>query len=346
MNRRSIFALLLLAALGVCAGIAFGPGGRADTPTKADTAKIMQDIRRNGKLPGGASYWRHAEVLYSGKKRTIEATLLSAKAGKGEKRATTPPRKKAGMRSSLTTVGGEGLPPGFGKGFTWDRADNEILLVMFINAADPFGISIEGMQAGDQVQVLAASGIASFSEDKGNPLASSIVGLVAAGAKVVLGTAGAPEVAPAIDAAEAFARDQFKATNAKTKRRDAFGVDPSSGHKAKEEGGLLVCLPEAGGTYYSGDGDHKGRWIKPDGVRTDDHLPAHVFGGFFPIQGDPGHNTRTARQSGPMYVTAWDWKFEDNAGFYKVFVKLTKGNGLPPIVIEKKGSTAKPKSKR
>src|SRR5436190_1436422 len=83
------------------------------------------------------------------------------------------------------TVGGDDLPPGFGKGFVWDRADNEVLLVMFINAADPLGISIEGMQAGDQVQVLAASGIASYSEDKGNPLASSIVGLVAAGAKVV-----------------------------------------------------------------------------------------------------------------------------------------------------------------
>jgi hypothetical protein len=348
MKRRTFFALLVLPALAVCVGAAFGPDGRADTPTKADMAKIKEAIQRNGKLPGGASYWRHAEVLHRGKKRMIEATPLKAKIGKVEKRATTSPKKKAGIHSSLTTVGGEGLPPGFGKGFTWDRADNEILLVMFINAADPLGISIEGMQAGDQVQVLAASGIASFSEDKGNPLASSIVGLVAAGAKVVLGTTGAPEIAPAIDAAEKFAKEQFKATNAKTKRRDAFGVDPSSGHKAKEEGGLLVCLPEAGGTYYSGDGDHKKRWIKPDGVRTDDHLPAHVSGAFFPIQGFTGHNTRIARQSGPMYVTAWDWKFEDNAGYYKIFVKLTKGSGPPPDdpILLKKGSTAKPKSKR
>ena len=53
---------------------------------------------------------------------------------------------------------------------------------------------------------------------------------------------------------------------------------------------------------------------------------------FFPRQGFGEHNTRTVRQSGPMYVLAWDWKFEDNAGFYKVFVKLTKGNGKPPIV--------------
>jgi hypothetical protein len=345
MNRRSSLALLVLPALAVCAGVAFGPASRADTQTKAEMAKIKEAIRRNGKLPGGANYWRYAEALHRGKKRTIAATPLK-KAGPGDKRPAAALKANAVTRHSLTTVGGDGLPAGFGKGFTWDRADNEVLLVLFINAADPLGVSIEGMQAGDQVQVLAASGVASFSEDTGNPLASSIVGLVAAGVKVALGDKDTPQVAAAIDAAEQFAKDLFKATNAKTKRRDAFGVDPSSGHKAREEGGLLVCLPDAGGTYYSGDGDHQGRWIKPDGTRTDDHLPAHVLGSFFPVQGDFSHNTRTAGQSGPMYVTAWDWKFEDNAGFYKVFVKLTKGNGLTTPPIERKGPAAKPKSKK
>ncbi len=207
---------------------------------------------------------------------------------------------------------------------------------MFINAADPLGISIDGMQAGDKVQVMSASGVASFSEDKGNPLASSIVGLVATGANVAVTAAGAPEVAPVITAAEKFAQDQFKATNAKTLRRDAFGVDPGSGHKARQEGGILVCLPEAGGTFYSGNDDHKERWIKGKGERTNESLPAHMFyAAFFPRQGFGEHNTRTAGQSGQMYVVPWDWKFEDNAGFYKVFVKLTKGNGPPPVVIER-----------
>src|SRR5262249_1789409 len=145
-----------------------------------------------------------------------------------------------------------------------------------------------------------------------------------------------PQAVPAIDAAEKFAKDQFKATNAKTKRRDAFGVDPGSGHKAREEGGLLVCLPEGGGTYYSGDGDHRKRWIQGDGGRTDDHSPQHMYGFFFPRQGEPTHNTRMVRQSGQMFVLAWDWKFEDNAGFYKVFVKLTRGNGLPPQPIPRR----------
>jgi hypothetical protein len=246
----------------------------------------------------------------------------------------------AGGTKSTLTVGGEGLPAGFGSGFTWDRVDQEALLVIFINAADPLGISIDGLQGGDKVQVMSASGIASYSEDKGNPIASSIVGLVAKGANVAISAAGAPEVVPIINAAEEFAREQFKATNAKTKRRDAFGVDPSSGHKARQEGGLLVCLPEAGGIFYSGNDDHKDRWIKQNGVRSDDHLPVHVFGAFFPMQGLASHNTRIVQQSGQMYVTAWDHIFGDNAGFYKVFVKLTKGNGLPdPIILNKKGKS-------
>ncbi len=64
-----------------------------------------------------------------------------------------------------------------------------------------------------------------------------------------------------------------------------------------------------------------------------------MFGAFFPRQGEAVHNTRTVRQGGPMYVVPWDWKFEDNAGFYKVFVKLKKGNGPVPDVILRKTPT-------
>lgn len=345
MFRRTSLALKLLTPFALGAWLVAQPATGADGPAKkaaakappakapaakTDPKKLTADIQRAGKLPGG-SYWQMAEARHSAKKQTVAARpMLKAKAGATALAA-------AGGKSSLTVVGGDGLPAGFGKGVTWDRADPEALLVMFINAADPLGISIDGMQAGDTVQVMSASGVASFSEDKGNPLASSIVGLVATGANVAVTAAGHPEVAPVITAAEKFAQDQFKATNAKTKRRDAFGVDPGSGHKAKQEGGILVCLPEAQGTFYSGDGDHKERWIKPDGTRADDKLPAHIFSGsaFFPRQGFGGHNTRTASQTGQVYVVPWDWKFEDNAGFYKVFVKLTKGNGPPPVVIER-----------
>ncbi len=346
MNRRYFCALLTLPALAVCVGAA-GPPGRPAPQTKAGMAAVKDAIKRGGKLPGGANYWRHAEALHRGKKRTIAATPLLAKAGPGDKRPAAALKANAVTRHSLTTVGGDGLPAGFGKGFTWDRSDNEVLLVLFINAADPLGISIDGMQAGDQLQVLSASGIASFSKDKGNPLASSIVGLLAAGGKVAAGAEGVPEINPVIDAAEQFAKDQFKATGSRRELRDAFGVEPASGKMARQEGGLLVCMPEAGGTFYSGDDGHKERWVKPDGTRSDEHLPAHFnYAAFFPRQGYGDHNTRVAQQSGPLYVLAWDWAFDDNAGFYKVFVKLTKGNGLQPPVIERKGANVKPKAKR
>ena len=336
MLRRTLFLLQFLTPLALGAGLAATPAAGADA--KADARKAADDIAKSGKLSGGANYWRLAEARHPGKKKSLAAKPF-------QKPKAAPGALAPAGRSSLTVVGGDGLPEGFGKGFTWDRAEDEALLVAFINAADPLGVSFDGLREGDTVQVLSASGVASFSEDKGNPTASSIVGLVAAGASVAVTAAGAPEVVPVVKAAEDFAKDQFKATNAKTKRRDTFGVDPGSGHKARQEGGILVCLPEAGGTYYSGDGDHKARWVKGDGVRTDDKLPAHVYGSFFPRQGESAHNSRVVRQSGQVYVVPWDWKFEDNAGFYKVFVKLKKGNGPPPVVIERKAAATNPKPK-
>jgi hypothetical protein len=228
-------------------------------------------------------------------------------------------------------------PQGFGKGFVWDRKDEQILLVLFINAADPLGISISGVQTGDTIQVTSAAGIASYTEDKGNPLASSLVGLIGAGAKVGLGLGGFPEAAPFVDAAESFAKDQFKATNAKHKLRDSFGVDPGSGHKARQEGGVLISMPEASGPYYSGDGDHKNRWIKAPGDRTDTNRPVHVVAGFFPRQSDSLHNTRPITGNGQVYVTPWDWQFDDNAGYYKVFVLLNRAppSGSGPIILRR-----------
>ncbi len=326
MKRHWFFAVVVVPVLAVGAGFVLGPASRAGGG-KAERDKINAVIKSKGKIEGGANYWSLAEGWRGGKKRTIAAVPLNHKANSKEPQTIgTSPK-----RSSLTIVGGAGLPKEFGVGFTWDRADQQALLVMFINAADPLGVSIDGLKAGDHLHVLSATGIASYSEDKGNPTASSIVGLVAKGANIALAAAGAPEAAPLVNAAEEFAQEQFKATNVKTKRRNAFGVDPGSGHKARQEGGLLVCLPEAGGIFYSGDGSHKDRWIKEGGDRSDTNRPAHVVGCFFPKQGENSHNNRIVRQDGQAYVTAWDWKFEDNAGFYKAFVKLTRAIGPPTV---------------
>jgi len=339
MLRRIHLLLQVLTPVALATGVVATPAPAADGRAQAAAAKAADEIKRTGKLSAG-SYWPLAEALHGGARRTGPArAMLTPKApaaGRGGAALANP----AG-RSTVTTVGGAGLPAGFGQGFAWDRSQDEALLVLFINAADSLGVRIDGLQAGDQVQVLQATGIASFSEDEGNPLASSLVGLAAAGVDVGITALGAPEVAPLVDSAKSFAQDQFKATHAKTKRRDPFGVDPGTGHKAREEGGVLVCLPQAGGTFYSGDGDHKGRWIQGDGTRTDDHRPAHMgSAAFFPRQNvtDP----YTATQPGSMFVLAWDWKFEDNAGFYEVVVKLKKGSSVPPPPILKKSPSQTP----
>ena len=162
MFRTTVRTLSILTPLALCVCLVAGPVAGAPPRPKADAAKLaVEDIKKNGKLAGGANYWRMAEARFAVQKKTVMAKpLLKPKAG----------LVAAAGRSSLTVVGGDGVPAGFGKGFTWDRAENEAVLVLFINAADPLGVSIDGLQAGDEVQVMSASGVASYSEDKGNPL--------------------------------------------------------------------------------------------------------------------------------------------------------------------------------
>ena len=220
-------------------------------------------------------------------------------------------------------------PDGFGKTFTWDRKNQEIELVMFVNAADPLGVTIAGVKQGDRIQITSVSGIASFTEDKGNPLASSLITLAGVGLAGIATGVGQPELLPIIKAGEVFAQEQFKPTNVKHKRRDAFGVDPGTGHQARQEGGIVISLPLANGLYYSGNGDHKERWIKSNSDRTDDQLPQHVKNAFFPVRGLFPHNTRMLRGDGQIHILAWDHKFEDNAGFYKVFMSIRQPT-VPP----------------
>jgi hypothetical protein len=272
----------------------------------------QRQIETQGFLPGGDAYWVRAKAKYGRDKTKRAGNLIATKASGG----------------NVTETIGDEPPQGFGKGFTWDRKDDEILLVMFINPADNLGISVSGLQQDDTIRISSATGIAAFSKDKGNPAVSSLVGLVGVGVKVVL-----PEAIPIVEAAEKYVQEQFKGTGEPSKHRDTFGVDPGSGHKAKQEGGIVICMPEAGGTYYSGNDGQRERWIKAPGDRTDANRPAHVKYGWFPIQGEP--NSRTVRGSvfDQLYVLAWDHKFEDNTGYYKVFMHIKKPTSTSPTEV-------------
>lgn len=281
-------------------------------------ADITNQIKNNGKLSTGSSLFKtHSSITKTTRKYVPARPMIPPKAS-----ATEPTD-----HSQLVTVGNQ--PSGFGSGFTWDRSHDEILLVLFINPADYLGVYVDGIMPGDWVEVTSAAGICTFSTDQGHPLISGIIGLVAAGADAVATYFGQKELIPAIDAAQKFIEGQLKGTGAGTKKRDAFGVEPGTGLKARAEGGILVCLPDSGGPCYSGDTDHQGRWIKQPGDRTAANYPPQVSGAFFPVQGSP-NNKLQAGMAGQVYVLAWDWNFGDNAGYYQVFLHIKKGE---PIMI-------------
>ncbi len=281
---------------------------------------ITHQIQASGKLSTGVQLFKNHASITKTKRTLVPAKyLLPVK--------TT--HAATGTASGSHLISTPGDPDGFGGGFIWDRADNEILLALFINPADYLGVYIDGIMPGDWIEVTSAAGIATFSTDTGHPFFSCLVGLVAAGADAIATYFGQPELAKPIGDVETYVQGQLKATGAGTKKRDAFGVEPGTGLKAREEGGIIVCLPDAGGPCYSGDTDHQDRWIKKPGDRIPNNYPPNASGAFFPVQGSV-NNKGQASIAGQVYVLAWDWNFGDNAGYYKVFLHIKKGT-LPPI---------------
>jgi hypothetical protein len=231
--------------------------------------------------------------------------------------------------ASTTTQVGD-APEGFGKYVQWDADDDELALVVFLNAADPMGVAILGVTAGDTLELVSAAGLASFAEDTENEGVSSIIGIVAAGASLAASAFGAPEATPVIGAGATFAQDRFKERQVKTKRRDPYGVDPGSQHKARQEGGVLICRPEAHGVYYSGN-DEK-FWIKKPGDRIDRHRPDHLGRNANFIRRGMGRTM--SRGAGDLYLVAWDHIFSDNFGFYELRVIMRRGDVPEPSPVD------------
>ena len=239
-------------------------------------------------------------------------------------------RKLALGKFDVITLGEP--PSGFSLSFDFKPEMDKVALVAFLSAADPFGILITGMTKFDTIQFVHAAGIASFSEETKNKNIGSFIGLVAAGASVTAASFGAPEVVPVIQAAEKFAKDVFKEEKIKTKVRDAFGVDPSSKHKARQEGGVVISMPTGNTmqTFYSGnDSVEDTHWIKKPGDRTHRHLPDHMVGqgAFFLQTGKP--NKEMCRHEGSLLIYPWDHVFNDNFGFYRLEIILERHDSNP-----------------
>jgi hypothetical protein len=279
----------------------------------AALAQIQHAIGSSGRLSAKRpDFEHHTAALHGSTKTTAVASAVAARLAKAG---------KALPKSTLQTV--DGQPDGFGKQVLWDEHDAGLALVVFLNAADHLGVMISGAREHDTVEIVSATGIASFAEETRNEGIASLIGVVGVGADLLATAFGAPEAKPVIDAGVKYAQDQFKEEKVKTKRRDAYGVDPGSGHRARQEGGVIISLPAAGQIFYSGNDDHKERWIKEPGTRDPAHYPAHVHDAFF-LQGH-GKDKRTCTDEGDIIVTAWDAKFEDNFGYYRLHMLLKRG---------------------
>jgi hypothetical protein len=265
------------------------------------------------------TYMKHNVALF-GPQKVVPAsrTIAGRIAGPGK------PKPK----STVVTVGE--APDGFGKQILWHPDDAALAAVVFLNAGDYLGVMISGAKPTDRINIVSATGIASFAEETENEGVGALIGIVAAGATLTATAFGAPEAAPLIGAAAKYAADRFQEKKVKTRRRDAFGEDPGNGHKARQEGGVLISLPEARQAYYSGNGDHQERWIKQPGTRDEAHYPSHVKNAFF-LQSRT-RNERVTGAEGDFIVYPWDHDFGDNFGFYRLNVLLTRGSGKPPIV--------------
>jgi|SRR5215469_9097315 len=222
-------------------------------------------------------------------------------------------------------------PEGWGVSVDWNT-DEDMAIVAFVNSSSVDGLRVTGVTDWDTFQLDTASGSATYAVDTENEGIPGLISVVAVGAGVAAGVFGQAELAPLIDKAAQYAKQQFPERQVNAKSRDAFGVEKNGG-LAQQEGGVIVCAPAAHQFYYSGDDSDGGRrrWIQGNGQRIRQNFPRHIVAdtAFFLLPEAP---VETLRGDGSMFIGAWDGQdaFRDNSGFYQVSFILRRGG--PPIL--------------
>ena len=209
---------------------------------------------------------------------------------------------------------------GMVKRLKWDRKKVNENIVLLINAGDPLGVMIDGFKSGDTIRIVSVHGTASFTGG------TSIFKKILSGGVVVGAEVGKfftdESTDKEIDEVAKRIKNQLK-----EKKRDGYGQEnPPNGRFHTHEGGVLVCVHSD--IYYSGTND---RHIKEHKPRLRDVQPDSIpfERAFFivppEISGALQHNTRKLEKDGSIVVVAYDSKFSDNVGLYKVKMEVTKG---------------------
>ena len=209
------------------------------------------------------------------------------------------------------------------------RAGTKWRLWAQISAADPHGVSVDGVEDGDTLTIETLSGVAYFSGKSGWWQVASAVYKVTAGV-VPTGSIAANAITEIIEFLPGDGEDDV-VTKA-SKPRDAYGRQLDDGRFAEEEGGIVICMPVAGGPMYSHDANHftregearpqEGQPVRDDwrGMKPESEMPGKCF----PVA--RGKTTYNVKGSGVLHVYAFDHNYRDNAGSYEIKFRIERAS--------------------
>ncbi|EHN68012.1 MULTISPECIES: hypothetical protein [Aliivibrio] len=193
-----------------------------------------------------------------------------------------------------------------------------------VTANDSTGLIIDNLQQGDQLTIESASGLASFKETDMKIIKSviSVYGAISTlGANIITEGQLTPYLSQfnsIFDSIKAAVPDKIQHAV-----RDASGRDPGTGDYAKNEGGLIVCMPKARGAIYATSDNHLESGAKHNG-RQEKYFPKSIKDKESFFFYDKAENKKITSMTGAVNILAFDSKFSDNAGYYefKVTIKL------------------------
>ena len=199
----------------------------------------------------------------------------------------------------------------------------DVTLWANISANDDSGVSIQGIKEGDSITIENIAGISWFSDQSGLEKFLSTVHTLSAYVSAA-GPAGSliKSIAEQTDALTSQGEGEAPPGDGGLPR-DGYGRD-MNGNFAREEGGIIVCMPSAHGPMYANEKNHLDgdmedvgrlkRFVKP-------HMQKKCF---FPVRIGDGMMQEYAREPGVVYILAFDSKYGDNAGSYEVKLRITR----------------------
>lgn len=234
---------------------------------------------------------------------------------------------------ALTTIGSSLALPD-----TDDYFGFKIWVVVPVNS--PTGVLIDGLHPGDQVIVNQArnhNGMGAFTDSKMRQV-PGIVGL----ANALLARSNSllyPDDAAARPFANAWA-DAFATIKQAVhenpiqhKRRNPFGKDPGDNKYKLDEGGVILCMPEAAGPIYSSKDTRPADGSRDNG-RQPQYWPRSVkeLNSGFLYHVKPSVITAAATRPGGLIVVAFDKDnaFGDNNGAYALEIDILRTMRSPP----------------